>query len=90
MSWVACKATMAQVWRLCRARHKVHTFASLLIEAREDLPYIQHQLGHHSAAFTLRVYGHLMPRQGRRGVDALDDASIRNPRATAHPLPSLS
>jgi len=81
---------MAQVWRLCRARHKVHTFASLLIEAREDLPYIQHQLGHHSAAFTLRVYGHLMPRQGRRGVDALDDASIRNPRATAHPLPSLS
>jgi integrase len=44
-----------------------HTFASLLIEAREDLPYVQHQLGHHSPAFTLRAYGHLMPRQGRRG-----------------------
>jgi integrase len=51
-----------------------HTFASLLIEAGEPLTYIQKQLGHHSPAFTLNVYGHLLPRGDRRAVDALDDA----------------
>jgi integrase len=50
-----------------------HTFASMLIERGEPLPYVQAQLGHHSAAFTLKVYGHLMPRGARRAVDALDD-----------------
>lgn len=49
-----------------------HTFASLLITNGESLPYIQAQLGHHSPAFTLAVYGHLMPRRAHRGVDALD------------------
>ena len=66
-----------------------HTFASLLIENGETLPYIQHQLGHHSAGFTLKVYGHLIPRQGRRGVDALDEAIIRKPDATEHQATSL-
>jgi integrase len=64
-----------------------HSFASLLIEAGEPLPYIQQQLGHHSPAFTLAVYGHLLPRGDRRAVDRLDDpireATIRNPRATS-------
>lgn len=67
-----------------------HTFASLLIEAGEPLTYIQRQLGHHSPEFTLRVYGHLLPRGDQRAVDVLDDlarptpdgATIRNPRAT--------
>jgi integrase len=66
-----------------------HSFASLLIEAGEPLPYIQQQLGHHSPAFTLAVYGHLLPRGDRRAVDRLDDpipeATIRNPRATYEP-----
>lgn len=59
-----------------------HTFASLLIEAGEPLTYVQQQLGHHSPAFTLAVYGHLLPRGDRRAVDTLDDATIRNPGAT--------
>jgi integrase len=59
-----------------------HTFASLLIEAGEPLPYIQQQLGHHTPAFTLRVYGHLMPRGDRRAVDGLDDVPGRNPGAS--------
>jgi len=59
-----------------------HTFASLLIEAGEALKYVQEQLGHHSPAFTLAVYGHLLPRGDRRAVDRLDDATERNPRAT--------
>jgi len=59
-----------------------HTFASLLLAAGEDPIYVQKQLGHHSAGFTLKVYGHLIPRGERRGVDKLDDAIGRNPRAT--------
>lgn len=59
-----------------------HTFASLLLDAGEPLIYVQQQLGHHSPAFTLTVYGHLLPRGDRRAVDTLDDATIRNPRAT--------
>jgi hypothetical protein len=44
-------------------------------------------LGHHSAAFTLAVYGHLLPR-GRRGeVNCLDDATDRNPSATKPAAP---
>jgi integrase len=60
-----------------------HTYASLLIEAGESLKYVQEQLGHHSPAFTLAVYGHLLPRGDRRAVDRLDEATNRHPRATA-------
>jgi integrase len=59
-----------------------HTFASMLIEAGEPLTYVQQQLGHHSPAFTLAVYGHLLPRGDRRAVDRLDDPTFRNPGAT--------
>jgi integrase len=61
-----------------------HTFASFLIEGG-DLKYVQEQLGHHSPAFTLAVYGHLLPRGDRRAVDRLDDATFRNPDATPEP-----
>jgi integrase len=80
-----------RVWRriLTRAQlryRKVHTlrhtFASLLIQAGEPITYIQTQLGHHSAAFTLTVYGHFVPRAHHRGVDRLDDVTGRNPAAT--------
>jgi integrase len=59
-----------------------HSYASLLIQAGEPLTYVQQQLGHHSPAFTLAVYGHLIPRGSRRAVDALDDATGRNLYAT--------
>ena len=58
-----------------------HTFASLLLEAGEPVLYVQQQLGHHSPEFTLRVYGHLLPRGDRRAVDALDDTR-HHPGAT--------
>jgi len=63
-----------------------HTFASLLLAAGEPPTYVAQQLGHHSAAFTLKVYGHAMPQGDRRAVDALDtatNATVRNPGATA-------
>jgi integrase len=59
-----------------------HTFASLLIQAGEPLTYVQRQLGHHSPAFTLAVYGHFIPRGNHRAVDRLDDATGRNLYAT--------
>jgi integrase len=59
-----------------------HTYASLLIQAGEPITYVQQQLGHHSAAFTLAVYGHFIPRADHRAVDGLDDAPGRNPAAT--------
>ena len=54
-----------------------HTFASMLIEAGEPLTYVQQQLGHHSPAFTLAVYGHLLPRGDRRAVDRAGFSSLR-------------
>ena len=61
-----------------------HTFVSLLIEGGESLKYVQEQLGHHSPAYTLAVYGHLLPRGERRAVDRLDDVSEREPGASDH------
>jgi len=52
--------------------------ASTLIANGESLPYIAAQLGHHSPAFTLAVYGHLMPSATGRGVDRLDDLAGRS------------
>src|SRR5262249_52259977 len=62
-----------------------HTFASALLAAGEPILYVQAQLGHHSPEFTLKVYGHLLPRGSRRAVDMLDDATVRNPAATEIP-----
>jgi integrase len=39
-----------------------HSNAALRIAAGQDLMYVAEQLGHASAAFTLRVYGHLIRR----------------------------
>ena len=77
------KAILRRVGIRYRKPHTLrHTFASMLIEAGEPLTYVQQQLGHHSPAFTLAVYGHPLPRGDRRAVDRLDDATFRNPRAT--------
>jgi len=37
-----------------------HTYASIMIEQRENIKYIQSQLGHSSPTVTLNVYAHLM------------------------------
>lgn len=43
----------------------------LATDPPQDLMYIAEQLGHSSASFTLRVYGHLIRRPGRAaGLDA--------------------
>ena len=62
-----------------------HTYASLMIEAGKALHFIQQQLGHHSPAFTLAVYGHLLPRDRRDEVDFLD--ALTTPEDGHSPAP---
>lgn len=92
------ETTTRRVWRRILKRAQLryrklhtlrHTFASLLIQAGEPVTYVQIQLGHHSAAFTLTVYGHFIPRAHHRGVDRLDDATERNPAATTTSSPEM-
>ena len=50
-----------------------HTCVSHLIGKGVELQYVQQQLGHHSPAFTLTVYGHLLPKDRRGLVNPLDE-----------------
>jgi hypothetical protein len=54
-----------------------------MVEAGKELHFIQEQLGHHSPAFTLERYGHLVPRDRKDEVDCLDaPATSGNQMAT--------
>lgn len=67
-----------------RSPHQLrHSFATILLAAGEPLPYVRDQLGHHSITLTADVYWHYFPGSNRQAVDALDDATIHNPAATA-------
>src|SRR5439155_10380714 len=66
---------------LRQAAHSAAHVCWLADRSREPLKYLQEQLGHYSPAFTLAVSGHLLPRGDRSG-GPMDDATIRNPRAT--------
>lgn len=60
-----------------------HHFASLLLRGGVDVKRVQGWLGHHSAAFTLDIYGHLMPddhEASLRQVEAIF-ATARSPAA---------
>ena len=48
-----------------------HTFATLLIQNNEPLPYVQQQLGHSSIKLTVDTYTHWMPGKDREAMDRL-------------------
>lgn len=49
-----------------------HTNAVLSLKAGMDIKTLQSNLGHHSAAFTLDVYGHCLDEMKRIGANKLD------------------
>ncbi len=71
-----------------------HTIASRMFEAGRNAVQVQHWLGHHSAAFTLSTYVHVLdgdlggpvePRQGVNKVRTMPTplSDIRGDRALA-------
>jgi integrase len=46
-----------------------HTCASILVEAGASPLRLQRWMGHHSAAYTLDVYGHLLEEKLGPGLD---------------------
>ena len=59
-----------------------HTYASLLIQRGVSLAFVQKQLGHASIQTTVDVYGHLVPLEGRPGIESLAAFAKRDPGAT--------
>lgn len=51
-----------------------HTYASLLIDQKESIKYIQDQLGHSTPNVTLAVYAHLMKSENQDAVCRLENA----------------
>jgi integrase len=51
-----------------------HYFASVLLHGGCDIKALSEHLGHHSAAFTLSVYTHMMPAADDRARQAISSA----------------
>ncbi|KUL26603.1 tyrosine-type recombinase/integrase [Streptomyces regalis] len=51
-----------------------HHYASVLLDAGENIKALSEYLGHHDPAFTLRTYTHLMPSSEERTKKAVDGA----------------
>lgn len=59
-----------------------HYYASVLLHGGTDIKALSEYLGHHSAAFTLSVYCHLMPAAAdgaRQAIDAARSGSADGP-----------
>jgi integrase len=83
----------AELWRPARAAaglnndrengmHALrHHYASVLLRGGVDIKRVSSYLGHHSAAFTLGVYAHLMPDDEERSLREIEAASPDSPKA---------
>ena len=49
-----------------------HTFATISFQSGDDPKTVQENLGHHSAAFTLDVYGHVTDRMKRESAERME------------------
>jgi integrase len=48
-----------------------HTFSALALQNGVDIKTLQKDLGHHSAAFTLDVYGHITPHMEKQKAEKI-------------------
>ena len=48
-----------------------HTFSALALQNGVDIKTLQKDLGHHSAAFTLDVYGHITPQMEKQKAEKI-------------------
>jgi integrase len=81
----------AELWRPARAAagldndrengmHALrHHYASVLLRGRVDIKRVSSYLGHHSAAFTLGVYAHVMPDDEERSLREIETALTPRP-----------
>ena len=58
------------LWRLCRARHKRHTFCSHSFMTGTDAVTIQGLMGHENILTTMR-YAHVTPDHVREAMERL-------------------
>lgn len=49
-----------------------HTFASVMLDAREPIVAVSRWMGHADPSITLRIYAHMMPEADGRGRAAMD------------------
>lgn len=54
-----------------------HSYAIASLQAGDDIKTLQENLGHHTAAFTLNVYGHVSMQMKRESSKRMDEF-IRN------------
>jgi integrase len=67
----ALRAAGVEVTRVNGMHALRHFYASALLDAGESVKAVSEWLGHANAAFTLRVYAHLMPESPGRARTAL-------------------
>jgi len=70
-------------------RHSIydlrHTFATTLLSKGVPITYVAAQMGHSTAATTLRFYARWLPKKDRRYVDLLLESPVGEPEALAAP-----
>ena len=49
-----------------------HSYAVAALQSGDDIKTVQETLGHHTAAFTLDIYGHVTERMKKDSADRME------------------